>query len=74
MRKVFAFLVVGSLLFAACAEEMGAALQRSAFSANVKERRDYSCALFGGSGNLISQAAHIPQLYDVLAVRRRGEP
>jgi N-methylhydantoinase B len=47
-------------LFAACAEEMGAALQRSAFSANVKERRDYSCALFGGAGNLISQAAHIP--------------
>jgi N-methylhydantoinase B len=47
-------------LFAACAEEMGAALQRSAFSANVKERRDYSCALFDGAGNMISQAAHIP--------------
>lgn len=47
-------------LFAACAEEMGAALQRSAFSANVKERRDYSCALFDATGRMISQAAHIP--------------
>jgi N-methylhydantoinase B len=47
-------------LFAACAEEMGASLQRSAFSANIKERRDFSCALFDGAARMISQAAHIP--------------
>jgi len=47
-------------LFAACAEEMGAALQRSAFSANIKERRDFSCALLDGTGRMVSQAAHIP--------------
>src|SRR5687767_11258891 len=42
------------------AEEMGAALMRAAFSPNIKERRDYSCALFDPSGILIAQAAHIP--------------
>ena len=47
-------------LFAAAAEEMGAALQRSAFSPNVKERRDFSCALFDREGRMVSQAAHIP--------------
>jgi N-methylhydantoinase B len=47
-------------LFAAAAEEMGAALQRSAFSPNVKERRDFSCALFDRAGRMVSQAAHIP--------------
>ena len=47
-------------LFAAAAEEMGAALARSAFSPNIKERRDFSCALFDRAGRMISQAAHIP--------------
>jgi N-methylhydantoinase B len=42
------------------AEEMGLALQRAALSPNIKERRDYSCALFDGDGRLIAQAAHIP--------------
>lgn len=42
------------------AEEMGEALKRSAFSANIKERRDYSCALFDAAGVMIAQAAHIP--------------
>ena len=42
------------------AEEMGVALGRSAFSPNIKERRDYSCALFDGAGRLVAQAAHIP--------------
>ena len=42
------------------AEEMGVALGRSAFSPNIKERRDYSCALFDPAGRLIAQAAHIP--------------
>lgn len=47
-------------LFAATAEEMGAALLRSSFSPNVKERRDFSCALFDQAGRMVSQAAHIP--------------
>jgi N-methylhydantoinase B len=51
--------VVGSAL-RAVAEEMGAALIRSAFSANIKERRDCSTALFDGQGRMIAQAEHIP--------------
>ena len=39
---------------------MGAALGRSASSANIKERRDYSCAVFDDRGRMIAQAAHIP--------------
>lgn len=42
------------------AEEMGANLQRSAYSPNIKERRDFSCALFDREGRLAAQAAHIP--------------
>ena len=42
------------------AEEMGVALGRAAFSPNIKERRDYSCALFDPDGRLVAQAAHIP--------------
>jgi len=51
--------IIGSAL-RSIAEEMGAALVRSAFSANVKERRDCSTALFDGRGRLIAQAEHIP--------------
>src|SRR5438045_9625344 len=47
-------------LFEAAAEEMGITLQRVAFSANIKERRDFSCALFDATGELLGQAAHIP--------------
>jgi N-methylhydantoinase B len=47
-------------LFASIAEEMGALLQRSAHSPNIKERRDFSCALFSARGELVAQAAHIP--------------
>src|SRR5688500_873380 len=47
-------------LFEAAAEEMGITLQRVAFSANIKERRDLSCALFDRDGELLAQAAHIP--------------
>ena len=42
------------------AEEMGAALARSAFSPNIRVRLDFSCALFGPQGKLLAQAAHIP--------------
>jgi len=44
----------------AVAEEMGAVLVRSAFSANIKERRDCSTALFDERGRMIVQAEHIP--------------
>lgn len=47
-------------LFAAVAEEMGACLQRSAFSPNIVERRDYSCALFDERARMVGQAAHLP--------------
>jgi N-methylhydantoinase B len=46
--------------FSAIAEEMGVALCRSAFSPNIKERRDLSCALFDAAGAMVAQAAHIP--------------
>ncbi len=44
----------------AIAEEMGVVLTRSSYSPNIKERRDFSCALFDVRGRLIAQAAHIP--------------
>lgn len=44
----------------AIAEEMGTVLMHSSYSPNIKERRDFSCALFDAHGRLIAQAAHIP--------------
>ena len=44
----------------ALCEEMGAVLKRSAISPNIRDREDFSCALFDRSGQLIAQAAHIP--------------
>lgn len=46
--------------FTSVAEEMGSTLIRTAFSTNIKERRDCSCAVFDRSGDMISHAAHIP--------------
>jgi N-methylhydantoinase B len=51
--------IIGSVL-RAIAEEMGAVLVRSAFSANIKERRDCSTALFDRAGRMVVQAEHIP--------------
>ncbi len=47
-------------LFHSTAEEMGAALRRSAFSPNIKERRDYSCAVFDGLGRVVAMGDHMP--------------
>jgi N-methylhydantoinase B len=47
-------------LFSSIAEEMGIILARSSFSSNIKERRDFSCAIFDARGDLVAQAAHIP--------------
>ncbi len=44
----------------AVCEEMGACLRRAALSPNIKDRLDYSCAVFDGGGQLCAQAAHIP--------------
>lgn len=46
--------------FMAIAEHMGAMLQRTAFSVNIKERLDFSCALLDSRGNLVANAPHIP--------------
>jgi N-methylhydantoinase B len=47
-------------LFSAIAEEMGVILLKASYSPNIKERRDFSCAIFDSGGNMIAQAAHIP--------------
>lgn len=47
-------------LFSSVAEEMGITLQRAAFSPNIRERLDFSCAVFDANGHLVAQAAHIP--------------
>jgi len=69
--------IIGSGL-RAIAEEMGAVLIRSAFSANIKERRDCSTALFDDAGRMIVQAEHIPvhlgAMPDAVAAVMRCEP
>jgi N-methylhydantoinase B len=47
-------------LFTSVAEEMGVALRRTAFSPNIKERRDYSCAVFDAAARVIAQGDHMP--------------
>ena len=47
-------------LYTSVAEEMGVALRRTSFSPNIKERRDYSCAVFESSGRVIAQGDHMP--------------
>jgi N-methylhydantoinase B len=69
--------VIGASL-RSIADEMGAALVRSAFSANIKERRDCSTALFDARGRMVAQAEHIPvhlgALPDAVAAVRVHEP
>jgi N-methylhydantoinase B len=47
-------------IFHSVAEEMGAALRRSAFSPNIKERRDYSCAVYDADGQVLAMGDHMP--------------
>jgi N-methylhydantoinase B len=47
-------------LLTALTEEMGGALRRAAYSPNIKERRDYSCALFDGHGRVVAMGDHMP--------------
>jgi N-methylhydantoinase B len=69
--------VIGSAL-RAVAEEMGAVLIRSAFSANIKERRDCSTAIFSEDGRMVAQAEHIPvhlgAMPDAVAAVRALDP
>ena len=61
MRKVdeVTLEIAGNLLLS-IAEEMGVALIRSAYSTNIKERRDISTAVFDPKGNMVAQAEHVP--------------
>src|SRR3981081_4374916 len=47
-------------LYHSIAEEMGAALRRTSFSPNIKERHDYSCAVFDSDGEVIAMGDHMP--------------
>ncbi|WP_075003030.1 hydantoinase B/oxoprolinase family protein [Streptomyces qinglanensis] len=66
-------------LFMAIAEQMGARLEKTAHSVNIKERLDFSCALFDPGGNLVANAPHIPvhlgSMGDTVkeVLRRRGD-
>lgn len=53
-------LSIFSNLFMSIAEQMGRMLQKTAISTNIKERLDFSCALFGPSGELVANAPHLP--------------
>lgn len=46
--------------FMSLAEQMGQVLQRTSISTNIKERLDFSCAIFGPTGGLVANAPHIP--------------
>src|SRR5712692_796682 len=47
-------------LFVSNAEEMGVTLRKTSFSANIKERRDYSCAVYDASGETVAMGDHMP--------------
>jgi 5-oxoprolinase (ATP-hydrolysing) len=55
-------------LFMNIAEQMGLQLQNTAYSVNIKERLDFSCALFNAQGHLIANAPHMPPLRCGLAM------
>jgi N-methylhydantoinase B len=59
---------------AGVAEEMGVTLRRTAYSPNIKERLDFSCAIFDGAGRMIAQAAHIPAHLGAHARQRAHDP
>ena len=59
-RDQAADLEVFKNIFASVAEEMGTVLRRTAFSVNIKERRDYSCAVYDAMGETIAMGDHMP--------------
>src|SRR5256714_11462251 len=64
MKKVKGFdpttLEIYRALYTSVAEEMGLTLRRTAHSPNIKERRDYSCAVFDAKGRVVAQGDHMP--------------
>jgi N-methylhydantoinase B len=60
MRRDAIELEIFKNIYHSIAEEMGAALRRTAFSPNIKERRDYSCAIFDAHGEVIAMGDHMP--------------
>jgi N-methylhydantoinase B len=60
MRRDPSELEIFKNIYHSIAEEMGAALRRTAFSPNIKERRDYSCAIFDSQGEVIAMGDHMP--------------
>ena len=60
MSEDAARLAIWNALLASAAEEMGVTLWRTAHSPNIRERRDFSCAVFDAGGEMVAQAAHIP--------------
>ncbi len=63
--------IFASRIEAVC-DEMGAALRRAAFSPNIRDRLDFSCAVFDATGELCAQAAHIPVHLGSMAYAMRG--
>lgn len=66
-------------LFMSIAEQMGITLQNTAYSANIKERLDFSCAVFDNQGNLVANAPHVPvhlgsmaESVNTIITRRKG--
>src|ERR687896_2271319 len=61
-RKTFdpTTLEIYRALYTSVAEEMGLTLRRTAHSPNIKERRDYSCAVFDSAGRVVAQGDHMP--------------
>src|SRR5438094_7158957 len=47
-------------LFISIAEEMGVTLRKTSYSANIKERRDYSCAIYDAAGQTVAMGDHMP--------------
>ena len=65
-------LALASARLAAVCDEMGAVLRHSAFSPNIRNRLDYSCAVFDAEGSLAAQAAHIPVHLGSMAYAMQG--
>ena len=71
MQDMIDLAIFASRLEAVC-DEMGGCLMRAAFSANIKDRLDFSCAVFDEDGNLCAQAAHIPVHLGSMAYAMKG--
>ena len=59
--------------FMGVAEQMGRALQKTSVSANIKERLDFSCAIFTPEGDLVANAPHVPAMIGSMAFAVRGQ-